>query len=342
MLNIALGALEKILPLAHQLMSKYEGMIYRSRTRGNDITYYRPSVSAFLRERTGMTLEDFVVEERIRKCATDNAKMQAIGLEVFRRPVRRRIVEAARALWEGVDPCRVAIINSLGAVIGYQNRATIPGENVWRAFRTRFAPTESLERFLFSQSKLVERPSELPYSASCVYLKDSTMGLKKAKLKSLSAEWITSTALEMLVTLTDYTNHDYQSNGCGGSVTTWINAAKDWHAQRLDTELAAGDVMQMRFITEQMRLNDTRMYRGIAKLRVKLGVLEFPLHRKSDAGSQNELKINKFFRKIATRSCVHCPVSSYLFRPMGMEGLLEHMRINHPRHFWAGEFHSLA
>lgn len=340
-LDPAFGTLQKVVPLAYQLMSEYEGMIYKSSTRVNDITYYRPSVNEFLRERTGMTLEDFIVEERIRKCAMNNKKIQAIKMEAFRRPVRRRIVEAARALWEGVDPCRVAITNDRGEVVDYQNRATMPDEKVWRAFRTRFAPTQSLERVLFPQSKLVETPSELPYSAPCAFLKDPTMRLKKTQLRGVSAEWIASTALDMLLTLTAYKSPEYRSNGCGGSVTTWINAAKDWHRRRLEAELAAGDVMQMSFITAQMRQDDHRMYRGIGKLRVKLGLHELPRHR-NYAVSQDEMTLNKFFAKIINQACVHCPISSYLFRPIGIEGLLEHMRINHPSYFWAGEFHSLA
>lgn len=224
-----------------------------------------------------------------------------------------------------------------------------------------FCPTSRLHEFLFSPEKLTQYSTELCHSSSQLeWLKDPTMELRTpSHFRRVTPQWLTSTALGMLFSLTCIHDPSYESSGFGGSVTTWIKAAKDWHTQRLAAELASGDVISMRQISPEMRLRNQGYHRGIARLREKLhlprnppGVAHLPEHEYLKRDTSNtcspssshvsEAEANKYFRRIVMASCVRCPESSYLFYPIGMEGLLEHMRLSHRAKFWAGNFHLLA
>lgn len=329
--------------------------------------YYRPSVDVVLRELHDTGVADLVLQKEIFMSERKLGLLAATKVEAQRRIVREAITKAAEQIWDGFDPYPAKIRNVRGEVVTSQTNPALPTVDQWKSFRDRFCPTSKLKEMLFPSAKVIDPPTSASVQKDHQWLYDSTMELKtQTDFNRLTPQWITATALDMLYQLVDYTDAHYAEDGHGGSITTWVEAAKDWHIERLDTELASGSVMAMQHITPAMRVHNDGMHRGIANLRERLGITRNPQHlqhvpeadkalirslfEKENRGSPTyrhnptatEATVNKYFHRIIREACSRCPVSSFLFSPIGYEGLLEHMRSHHPDIFWVGNFHSLA
>lgn len=331
--------------------------------------YYRPAID-FAMSQLGESLASYTLAQQIKASDDIRDRLSKAKIEVHRRPVRRLIIEAAEKLWEGIDPYPVEVKNIFGEVVGLEANPTLPGPKQFAIFRDRYCPTSKLARVLFPDAKLAEDPLSAAAQKGYDWIKDPTMALKgKQHFKRVSEQWLTATALQMLYDLTDFHDRDYDQPGYGGSCTVWIEATKEWHTQRLDSELASGAVIRMEQITPQMRLINDGMHRGIANLRERLGLTrnpigmqELPEHDVALARSlfahqvnrnryndqfqylpeASEASVNKYFHRIMRDACNRCPRSSFLFFPVGLAGLLEHMRTHHPITFYATSFQLLG
>lgn len=328
--------------------------------------YYRPTIDTMLQQ-TGASLCGYM---QMHEALTSYKILNQLALskvEARRRPIRQLIVDAAEKLWDGFDPYPVEVKNIFGQVVSYETNPAVPVADHWAVFRDRFCPTSKLHQVLFPAAKLAQNPLSAHPQHGYEWLPDPTMRLTTAKhFSRVDDDWVTATTLQMLFDLVDYRDSDiYKTAVYGGNVTAWIEAAKDWHTQRLDAELASGAVMNMDQVTLDQRWQNQGMHRGIANLRERLGITRNPahlhdcsehfqaLHRSKFAFEHpsptyqylpdaTEASVNKHFHRIVRKACNRCPESSYLFFPIGFDGLLEHMRCHHPVEFWADTFHLLG
>lgn len=287
-------------------------------------------------------------------------------IEAERRQIRHKVVAAAELLWNGIDPYPVEIKNVFGEVVSYGRNPTVPAADHWAVFRDRFCPTSALKLVLFQKVLLSDKPTLTPVQPGTVWLEDPTSVFKQGDSNRVSNQWITASALAMLYALTDFNNSDYCEEGMGGSCTVWKDLAIDWHTKRLDAELTSQAIIKMQKITPYMRLANDGMHRGIANLRERLGLRRIPKDQQHLSENKaavrrsvfarlkgyspdfqhnlaaTEGSVNKYFRRIARDACTRCPISSFLFYPVGIPGLLKHMRSHHPQDFWAGHFNLLV
>lgn len=326
-----------------------------------------PCLDLVLRQCVGKGFDLVRLESESVKAAKATIKIYSYNIEASRRQVRNRIVAAAEQLWEGKDPHPHRVVNIHGIVVAHDVNGTLPGAGQWAIFQDRFCPTARLKEMLFDVNYLTLSTEFAAVRRNVHFLPDPTLALRsRTDFDRVNGQWLTATALGMLFDLVDFTSRDYCEPNHGGSVTAWIDAAKQWHLERLDAELASGSTISMQHIDKDMRLKNDGMHRGIANLRERLGLTRNPLHAQhlpeapgatlrslfvgdpkySSDYQQNpaasEASVNKHFHHIAKHACNRCPVTSYLFQPIGLDGLLEHMRTHHGPQFWAGTFHMLG
>jgi len=314
---------------------QYEG---KKRGAGKTSIYYRPSLETFLDTYTDKTLAQWLEVKMSGEVEKLKESIESKTLSSKRRELRVKIVQAAEQCWEKPPPAKNDDMPDL-------TEPASPKEK-FLLFKTTFAPTAKLAGFLFAPWLLSEDYSSTALMLDYKWLKDPASNLNNATLdfKLADKKWIRQIASEMLRQLTDYTNHLYAEKGNGGSVTTWIKAANEWHTARINNELADGSTTRLEHITLTMRYMNGGFHRGITELRKRLGLTGDPHHAAHPElwNSKRERAANRHFHRIVSQSCRRCPISSYMFFPCGLEGMLEHVRIAHPAHFWTGDFHSLA
>lgn len=327
--------------------------------------YYRPSVDAFLYSQSDCGLTKRIINDKTFKTAAYFAGLET-NFEAACRQVRLQIVEAAESLWNGIDPYPTEIKNVFGEIISLETNPTLPPASHWSVFRDRFCPTSALKLVLFPTALLIDKPTLASAQEAPVFLHDPTSNLEEGDSKRLSGQWITSTALGMLYALTDFNAPGYGDVGMGRNCTVWSELAVDWHTKQLDADLASQAIIKMQKITPNMRIANDGMHRGIANLRERLGIRRIPKEqqhfnennaavRRSVFAKQDwyipdfqykldatEDSVNKYFHRIARNACARCPISSFLFYPVGLAGLLEHMRSHHPHDFWTGHINFLV
>jgi len=274
-----------------------------------------------LRSLTARGLSDYELTQTITKHEQTCLKLEKSKIERRRVQARLRIVAAAEMLWNGTE--------------------------VFRVFRERYVPTNQLRTVLFPSRLLAEDPasSPLPQQAAeyGTWLPDPTSALRKPGDFVLFDAQITSLALSMLHQLIGF------KEGCsqlsGSNVTSFVNAANGYHKQRIEQELLSGKTMHLDYFAPFLpsyldAKNDPR--RGILKLRTSLGLQPLPLTHHDSEQMVLEQRANKHFHKLALNACRRCPYSTYIFFPVGIDGLLHHMRMDHPSTFWTGAFHCIG
>lgn len=323
--------------------------------------YSRPTIDTILRVRTGRGLVDFELDQKIAEYVQLCRRQEQTKVEQRRVAVRLRIVAAAELLWEGNDPAFTACLSTIQDLDEASSTSHLKSEDMFRAFRERFAPTQVLRSFLFPAHLLTFTPTSLSYFEHGVatvgtWLYDPTKELCTPKdFAQLSDVTIKFMALSMLHSLIGY--HGTANHFTGSETTSFVKAANAYHTLRLKNELSSGSVMRMEFaniLTPDIHL------RGIRKLRLKLGLsamssstqhLRYPhltpyqQTPHGDSGFSNaraEELANKHFIRLATLACTRCPHSGYIFYPAGLDGLLRHVRRDHPTTFWTSTFHCLA
>lgn len=326
---------------------------------GRSLIYYRPSIDTLVVLCTGLSLGQILLNASTKRVLKKLTMMEQSQLEVARRELRWKIVEAAEKIWTEKAPARsrqdnnqqetnindvaLALIADLDPVSKVHRRTRALLGNT-------FAPVEKLRHFLFAPWLLVDAPSTVASvsESSYVWLRDPTKRFTSANVarRLVDSGWIRATAHNMLNKLTDIYSPEYNGKEMGGSVTTWINAATKWNTARLNKELADGSTLRMDYITSDMRHRNGGMHRGLVSLRRALRLSGDPFAEvemlDSTFPSIPDHAVNKHFHKIVRNSCQRCPVSAFMFYPCGLEGMLTHMRVSHQMFFWTGQFHSIG
>ena len=295
-------------------------------------------------------------------------RLERSRLEVNRRLVRHKLVQVAKLLWEGVDPNPDVYFSADGVVSYHARPNTVSGET-FRPFRERFAPTAELEKFLFPDYHLVDKPTQTEHNPEAGWLWDPTILVDKSmRADQISEQWYCDHAAGMLLSLTNSRERNYMLKGYGGYVDIWVKACTQYHLKRLEAEIESGVTVSM--ANTPVNVQHTRNYDRIRKLRAKCGLqkegygMMAPLPQRVDvndfsshysfekylemnrvaAAAEDDRKTKiKAFNKIVRHTCVGCPITGGLFYPMGLEGLLEHMRAAHPREFWeTDDFHVIG
>jgi len=180
------------------------------------------------------------------------------------------------------------------------------------------------------------------------WLDDPTISYRKQADFEISDAVVESMALRMLHNLVDFRSECKHLTG--SNVATFIEAANEYHKSRIEAELMSGQTLQMEFFPPHLSTYNSKAdpRRGLIKLRGDLGLRPLPLvpydHDNYPATSEmaQEMRANKYFHKLAMESCRRCPYSTYIFFPVGIDGLLKHMRKDHPSTFWTGTFHYIG
>ena len=354
-----------ILPVVHYVQNQvYNGS-------ANTEIYFKPEIDHLLTIYTGLDFDTNLLIYRRGLQEVEKYRRQTSILEARRRVVRRLIVAAAEQMWEGIDPCPTPIVCAETAILlAWTPRPTMPTELSFEVFRGRFAPTKKLKNFLFPDYALSDTPYQLPYNPATGWMDDPTMSLKKSDdfYQLVTATWICEKALNMLSGLTDWRHPEYYRKGRGGYVTNWMEAVKKWHIARLEAKLRSGAIVCMENVSRT--LQGSRHYWRIHKLRTKLGMQDegaktmtrLPKHPERGIAVSHEAyaefyRLDKlaseaewkriegvlYFNKIIRHTCVACPETSLLLYPMGFEGMLEHIRIWHPKlYFTSDDFQTVG
>lgn len=189
-------------------------------------------VDQILRGAIGM---DYKAAEKRHTALAEYAKYLSAAWspeEVFRRRVRRRIVQIAERMWDGWDPSPIESIDPVT-----QQHILHPRPLIARlaAFRTRFAPTYMLHKFLFPDFKLCDNPRWLEWEEPGRWLADPTMHIQTAEdAEHVTQHWLLFHAEDMIQRLTWCESDDYEEEGYGGTVSTWVEQATAYHVRRLE------------------------------------------------------------------------------------------------------------
>ena len=365
-MNLASGALRKIEQL-YFVLPHLTLRPYGREPTGK--TFYLPEIDDLLRSQEGT---DVGTQLRARKQNSQKQEMQRLeksAIEANRRTVRGLLVLAAKQLWEGHDPAPYEDRRpGTGELIGWIGRPHMSSSRTFEVFRERFAPTSKLQEFLFPAFALADKPTEVPYCTASGWMEDPTMTLRKRNdFINLTQRWFSDNAFEMLLKLTCWRHEHYDRKGFGGYVSNWTDAVKQYHIARLVGELRTGATVNMEYVPAS--LQSMGRYHRLRKLRSKCGLHDengkmAPLPKRPERGgviskisyneyvSQDRLASAaekkraegiKYFNKIMLRTCNGCPETALLFYPMGVEGLVEHMRVAHARTYWTDDdFHILG
>ncbi len=358
------------MPTIFPVVNFVQNDVYRVASANTEI-YFKPEIDHLLTIYTGLNFQTNLLVYRRWQQQEEKYRRETSSLEARRRNVRRLILAAAEQMWEGIDPCpSPSVCADTGDFLGWRPRPHMPTEVSFEVFRGRFAPTSKLREFLFPDYALSDTPYQLPYTSATGWMEDPTTSLKKNDdfCQRVTGTWICNQALSMLSCLTDWRHPEYNRKGRGGYVTSWMEAVKKWHIARMEAELESGAIVRMDYAKEGP--HGARHHWRIQKLRAKLGMQKeglsamTPLPKHPERGvkvsneaydefsrleklaseaEQKRAEGIKHFNKIVRHSCVACPDTSLLLYPMGFEGVLEHLRIWHPKlYFTSDDFHAVG
>lgn len=329
--------------------------------------FYRPEIDQIIRNITGVDVGAKMLVNQKQDQMTLMVRLEASEEERIRRVARHKLVQYARLIWDGHDPMPNRIYcESSGILLGTESRQGMPDVNTFRAFRERFAPTNKLHEFLYPAYSLSDRPTQLPYQPG-YWLKDPALVLTQDNPTVEDVHWYVEKALEMLEALTncDKPGYSVRRSGkpvLGGWVTTWVNAAKAYHVDRLEKELKSGATVNISHTTGAP--SSSHLYRRIRKLRYRSGLQEQgetrmrPLSPHLDIAEcmarssidmwlarehiisrleREQAQCIKWFNKVVRRTSFRCPVCGDNHVYIGVEDPVDHVRIHHRARFWKSD-----
>ena len=321
-----------------------------------DRWFYLPEIDKIYRSRGFLTYSNLAAKSKAMSQALLIVELEHSLVEQMRTHVRRHILECAQKIWEGIEPYPVKVEDPITQEITETPQYNITADT-FAQFRNRFAPTSKLAKFLFPSYSLGSHPTQIEYDSGGGWLDDPTKTLKRYRdFKTLGDLWVSDRALEMLMRLADCGEEHYDHQSHGGYVTSWVKAAEEYHIARLEGDLESGLIITMGHIPK--RFHKDFMFRRVLHLRTRLGLqdegsdtmyevpqrpdlradlslaefIELDRHAVKTANEYRE-KVQSF-NKIIRATCVGCPTGGLLFHPMGLEGLVRHMRTNHRKRFW--------
>ncbi|KAI9821123.1 MAG: hypothetical protein M1827_003857 [Pycnora praestabilis] len=344
----------------------------QNNSKDDSMLFFRPFVDELLSSHTGLNISmNFLMigrKEHEKQMERQLKKLPWTRQHSSRRAVRLEIIAAAEKIWQGIDPFPKEIIDVDTGRIMFERNSAMPADDPYRIYRDRFAPTHKLKEFLFAPAALAENSWEAVYDGTKDWLNDPTTKLRtRADYQNVRPKWIFDNAMMMLNCLTLWRVVRYHRKGYGGAVTNWVEAAVNWHITRMESELRSGSIIRKDHIPPAMK--DGHPLPGLFDVREKLGLgvlldnttkslpqqpqrgLTLTCQDYESFNAQERIAAREFhqqvesikqFNKIVQHTCVRCPLSGWLFYPMGLEGMLAHVRSDHPGLFWEGEPHVLA
>ncbi|KAL2013140.1 hypothetical protein VTN00DRAFT_665 [Thermoascus crustaceus] len=284
--------------------------------------YYLPMVDQILRGAIGM---DYKAAEKRHTALAEYAKYLSAewsSEEVFRRRVRRRIVQIAERMWDGWDPTPIEHIDPVT-----QRHVVHPRPLIARlaAFRTRFAPTYMLHKFLFPDFKLCDNPRWLEWEEPGRWLPDPTMHIRTAEdTEHATQHWLIFHAESMIERLAWCESDDYDKEGYGGTVSTWVEQATAYHVRRF--ERIIDDVSWFQHPATQK----------ILVLNYRLGVPYHPLNGPYELGQCHDRFLAQVATKVKQYACYLDCECLYNNRRHGhgLDVLVLHMWKHHKEEFY--------
>ena len=290
--------------------------------------HWQPSIDTLAWGHTGHSLATLVSNNNTRAREIRLWRCTDPFLEQIRRQVRWRVIHEAERLWE-----------SDYAILQYRKQT-------WPMPRSEAAPVVRIRDHLFAPEALYDDPTELKMEPrhGSKWLTDPVNGKLSRRQRArsdVSDEWVTSTALNMLSQLHSWydINLGYSRRCQQGvllpSVTTFIEARKQWHLARMKFWLDSGAIANM---DTGANLN-WNLVKGV---REGLGL---PRECRGDDGrvGQKDKGLLEAFNKIITSVCtysLHGPELCWNRKPFergGYEGLIDHFAKRHSFSFWTEE-----
>lgn len=324
LIRIIANAQVQALPGLDTLISKSTDPQWSHHRRSVGQVQWRPLVDALLRKQLGIDFETALAKQKylIHLRATLTASRRPT--ENNRTRLRHEIVVMAKRIWD----------------FGSGN----PLVNQTISFaRSTFAPTDTLQCFLFPLRSLDARVLHLPFDASESWLEDPTRLLNSRDIFNRTSAWKNQAAMEMITKLCDWSSINYYQAGYGGTVTTWIAAADHYHIQRMEQTISADfAIKKLKEInlaphghtaiwTSQGQLHRKQV--GFERLGVILAKLKIPpmspvrkeVPTKKERNEEElkvaeqvlgylDLKMAKevYFKKLLRTCCVGCPRTGFL------------------------------
>ncbi|MCJ1442040.1 MAG: hypothetical protein MMC23_002532 [Stictis urceolatum] len=326
---------------------------------GHTFTYYRPGLENVLFMKQWPSFDTMVKLNKQFQAKYHKQVMSGSLLEKRRREVRCEIARYAQLLWDGIDPCpEVSVVNG---VVTSNPDPDFEDPGRYQCFRERFCPTAKLPEMLFPAWRMSGNADDGAFEGDGGWLNDLTKQMVLQRCldrKEFPPTTYRAMASKMLILLTMVGDEAYNSKGHGGFVKAWVEAARQYHMDRIETQIQTGLIVRMGHIP--MHRQHASMYHRFHKLRAKVGLEDasgyfvYPalnrptlyerLHgdlaavMKQDADAvalhrEHRQKIDTF-NTIIRRNCSVCPSGSGLFYPKGLDSMLVHLRRSHPALFW--------
>lgn len=314
-----------------------------------------PEIEARLRQHSLPSLRLLQLTMRHGVHAYQTSVLAALPIEIIRRNLRRLIVHVAKALWAGhpVAPVFRQAGRTTRVRANSPTYATDPA--VYRFWRTTYAPTEILHTFLFPAWLLADAPCSCAYQ-DATWLPDPTLEMTvraSRRHAPITNGQIVEAARMMLDRLTVVDKTVFSDGGYGPKVTTWVDAASEYHKDRLWLHMQQGSVVRMAHVppkklqlprfdsVHHLRcasgllasrdLNCERPLRGRAlempeaSCLPEVGVRDLGLFFQSEKQMAHLRGVYRArlrsFNRIVWHTCYVCPISHDVFDPPGIEGL---------------------
>ena len=267
--------------------------------------YWLPQVDEILRSFLGIDYGTIVAKQQYLEYfyAATTPEVEK-GLCAAKREARGLIVQEAKKLWD--------------APKGFEKATT---DDIDR-LRSSFAPTSKLTKFLFPDHLLHVEAIPLPHDTEALWLADHTEGLQtvnEIRTFMRSPDRLVAAARTMLLDLIR----------TKARVTTLVQAAHEWHVNRLSASLAFEQLVSRR---RRPRNRATRFNVVLEKLHLMPAVTQGI--RLTPAGSE---KAKKVLTRLIESSCIECPRTRML-APRGIDGIVGHTKKYHNDVFWSGNF----
>ncbi len=271
--------------------------------------FWLPEVDEILRNFTGIDYHTTVAKQRyLHYLYAATAPEVEKGLRATKRMARGMIVVEAKKLWDAPKGFARAVTDDIDR------------------FRRSFAPTSKLSQFLYPDQLLHVEAISLPHDTEAMYIRDHTEHLQSiggVRAFMQSPDRIVNAARLMVSDLIQAKNR----------VTTLVQAAHEWHVNRLSASLTFERLMSSGYVPGGAGHRGTRFQVILEKLHLLPAEITWGLLLTKD-GLENAMKV---LPRIIESSCIACPRSN-LLASRGIDGIVSHVRECHPDMFWSGKF----
>jgi hypothetical protein len=287
-------------------------------------------VDEILRTQIGIDFETAAAVQRYIRQLLDTWKggAQSERLKANRRRLRGEIVRCAQAIWDKTVLNGEELIVKTGDAVARRNAIT---KMIVVHSRERWAPASLLPTFLFPARLLPSSNARLAYDHQARWLADPTLDLETSRgVLRVGADWIHRKAGEMLQNLVVHKH--------GAGVTTWIQAAEEWHSQRIKQDLYSGKYLNLEHggaRLDELRNPATASNNRLDVIAKKLRI--DPLFPIGTLTEQEKRMAVACFIKIVRERCAGCPLNNLLVLPSGLEEIVRHHREWHAHDFWLND-----